>query len=58
MAILTSKQVSEKFFISMDTTLQLFKMKGSPSFKAGKDWRVEEEELKKFLQKQSEEFKS
>jgi excisionase family DNA binding protein len=35
----------------------LFREKKSPAFRVGKNWRVDEEEFKKFLKERSEEFK-
>lgn len=57
MAILSSQEIMEQFKVSHDTLYQLFRAKGSPAFKVGKNWRVDSEEFKEFLKKQSEKFK-
>lgn len=58
MASINTAETMERFNIgSLNTTLQLFKIKGSPAFKVGKNWMVDEEDFKKFLLKQSEQFK-
>lgn len=58
--VLTTEEVMERFSISRSTANQLFTLKGSPAFKIGEGrghWRVNEEDFKKFLIKQSEGFK-
>ena len=56
--ILTTEQTMKKFGIgSFTTILMLFHEKGSPAFRVGKNWRVDEEEFKDFLKKRSEQFK-
>lgn len=58
MAILSTEQTMKKFQIgSFSTILMLFREKNSPAFRVGKNWRVDEEEFKKFLKERSEEFK-
>lgn len=58
MAILSSSETMEKFKIGSTTTvMNLFKAHGSPAFKIGKDWRVDEVKFEQFLLKQSEKFK-
>ena len=48
----------KKFKIgSFSTILMLFREKQSPAFRVGKNWRVDEEEFKKYLKERSEEFK-
>ena len=55
---LNTVQTMERFGIKSPTTaLQLFKTKGSPAYKAGKGWMVDEEDFKKFLLSQSEQYK-
>lgn len=55
---LTTKEVMERFRIASPTTvLHLFRSKGSPAYKAGKSWMVDEKDFKKFLLKQSEHYK-
>lgn len=58
--VLTTEQVMEKYSIARSTTMEIFASKGSPAFKIGTGrghWRVNEEDFKKFLIKQSEGFK-
>lgn len=58
--VLTTEQVMEKYSIARSTTMEIFASKGSPAFKIGAGrghWRVNEEDFKKFLIKQSEGFK-
>jgi len=55
--VLSAKEASEQFQVSNDTLYQLFRSKGSPAFKVGKNWRVDKEEFKEFLKKQSEQYK-
>ena len=58
MGILSADQTMKKFQIgSFTTILSLFHEKGSPAFRVGKNWRVDEEEFKKFLKERSEQFK-
>ena len=58
MAILSTEQTMKKFQIgSFSTILMLFREKNSPAFRVGKNWRVDEEEFKKFLKERSEQFK-
>jgi hypothetical protein len=58
MPALSTQDVMIRFGIKSPTTvLQLFKTKGSPAYKAGKGWMVDEEDFKKFLQRQSEQYK-
>lgn len=58
---LTTEQAMERFQIKSITTItELFKKKGSPAYKVGAGrghWRVDEEDFKKFLQKESEQYK-
>lgn len=60
-AALTTEQAMERFQIKSITTItELFKKKGSPAYKVGigrGHWRVDEEDFKKFLQKESEQYK-
>ena len=62
MQALTTEQVMERFSIGSDkTVLELFRKKGSPAYKIGTGrghWRVDEEDFKSFLQKESEKDKS
>lgn len=59
MLILTTAETMKMFQIgSQDTMLQLFKMKDSPAFKVGKNWRVDAEKFEKFLQEQCKTLKS
>lgn len=58
MPALATHEVMVRFGIKSPTTvLQLFKVKGSPAYKAGKSWMVDEEDMKKFLLKRSEKYK-
>jgi|GEM_PF-6220563 len=58
MPILNKQETMEYFDIKSPTTaLQLFRTKGSPAFKVGKNWRIDREEFKEFLKEQSEKFK-
>ena len=58
MAILSTEEIMKKFKIgSFSTILMLFREKQSPAFRVGKNWRVDEEEFKKYLKERSEEFK-
>lgn len=57
MAVLSAKETMEHFQVGHDTLYQLFRAKGSPAFKVGKNWRVDSEEFKEFLKKESERFK-
>lgn len=58
MSALSTQEVMVRFGIKSPTTvLQLFKTKGSPAYKAGKSWMVDEEDFKTFLQKRSEPYK-
>ena len=62
MTALTTEQTMERFGIGSDkTVLELFRKKGSPAYKIGTGrghWRVDEEDFKKFLLKESEKDKS
>lgn len=54
----STEETMKKFQIgSFSTILMLFREKNSPAFRVGKNWRVDEEEFKKFLKERSEEFK-
>lgn len=58
MAILSTEQTMKKFQIgSFTTILMLFREKNSPAFRAGKNWRVDEEDFKKFLKERGEVLK-
>jgi excisionase family DNA binding protein len=61
MSALTTAQVMERFQIkSVDTAMELFRRKGSPAYKVGTGrghWRVDEDDFKKYLQKESEKYK-
>jgi excisionase family DNA binding protein len=58
MAILSTEEVMKKFKIgSFSTILMLFREKNSPAFRAGKNWRVDEDDFKKFLQERSAQYK-
>jgi excisionase family DNA binding protein len=60
MSALTTEQVMNRFNISLRTAMEMFSKKGSPAYKIGKGrghWRVDEEDFKKFLQKESEKYK-
>jgi excisionase family DNA binding protein len=58
MAILNTEETMDKFQIgSYSTIFALFKRKGSPAFKTGKNWKVDEEEFKTYLKKLSESSK-
>lgn len=62
MTALTTEQTMERFGIGSDkTVLELFRKKGSPAYKIGTGrghWRVDEEDFKAFLIKESEKDKS
>lgn len=58
MQALTTQQAMERFCISKNTILEFFKKKGSPAYKIGTHWRVDEEDFKAFLLKESEKDKS
>lgn len=62
MASLTTTQVMERFNIGSDkTVLELFRKKGSPAYKIGTGrghWRVDEDDFKKYLQRECEKDKS
>lgn len=62
MRALTTEQVMERFSIGSDkTVLELFRKKGSPAYKIGTGrghWRVDEEDFKLYLQKETEKDKS
>jgi hypothetical protein len=52
---LKTVQVMKKFNIgSQSTVLELFRTKGSPAFKSGKGWMVDEIEFREYLKKRSE----
>lgn len=58
MAILNTEQIMEKYNIgSRNTVFALFRTKGSPAFRVGRSWMVDDLEFKEFLYKQSEQFK-
>lgn len=61
MPALTTAQAMERFQVNSITTMtELFKKKGSPAYKIGTGrghWRVDEEDFKKYLQKESEKYK-
>ena len=58
MAVIGTTEAMKKFHIGSRTTIfSLFRTKGSPAFRVGKNWVVDEDDFKKFLQKQSEQFK-
>jgi hypothetical protein len=58
MSSLSTQEVMARFGIKSTTTaLQLFKTNGSPAYKVGKNWMVDEDDFKSFLQKQSEKYK-
>ena len=58
---LSTKQVAERFNMSETLVKELFRQNGSPAFRIGDSdkspWRVDAEDFKKFLQKNSENFK-
>jgi len=59
MAVLTTRETMVRFGIKSPTTvLQLFATKGSPAWKVSRGWMVDEEDFKKFLQKESDKYKS
>jgi excisionase family DNA binding protein len=52
------REVKERFNIgSNSTVLELFQTKSSPAYKVGRSWRVDEEDFKKFLIKNSAQYK-
>ena len=56
--ILSTKETKERFRIgSTKTVLELFKSQGSPAFKVGKNWMVDEDDFKAFLLKRSKSYK-
>lgn len=58
MAVLSTAETMKKFNIgSRNTVFSLFRTKGSPAFRVGRNWMVDEEDFKKFLQKQAEQYK-
>ncbi len=58
MAILSTAETMQKFKIgSRNTVFSLFRTKGSPAFRVGRNWMVDEDDFKVFLQKQAEQFK-
>lgn len=60
--IKTTYQLSEQFNMNYRQVIIILSMKGSPAFKKGmgkkSDWLCDDEEFKRFLQKQSEKHKS
>lgn len=58
MAILSTLQAMEKSTLSRGQLFfSLFRTKGSPAFRVGRNWMVDGDEFKQFLKKQSEQFK-
>lgn len=55
---MSAKEVKERFRIGTSSTLlELFQTKGSPAYKIGRSWYVDEDDFKKFLIKNSEQYK-
>jgi len=52
--ILTIKSAAEKFGVNPHTTYKIFRTKGSPAFKVGREWHCDEDELIAYLKRQSE----
>lgn len=54
MAILNTEETMKKFQIGSYTTIfSLFRTKGSPAFRTGRNWKVDEDEFKEFLKQLS-----
>lgn len=54
MAALSVEQVMERFVMSRETVLQMFRRHDSPAYKIGPNpkspWRVDEDDFKKYMQ--------
>lgn len=57
MAVLSIADCMKRHNMSRDTITREFRKKGSPAYKIGIQWQVEEEEWIAFLKKESEKFK-
>lgn len=61
MKALDVKQTRERFRMSQETVLQLFRRKDSPAYRTGdgsrSEWRVDEEDFKSYLLKLADPYK-
>ena len=55
--LLSIEKAAEKFDVNEITAYKIFRAKGSPAFKVGREWRCDEDELIAFLKRRSERSK-
>ena len=55
--MLSIEKAAEKLGVNRMTVYKVFRMKGSPAFKVGREWRCDEGELIAFLKRHSERSK-